>query len=140
MGVALVWFEAHHWLCWFWAHLNGVLVQVSVDMCNQPWATCLELPCYSLIVAVSTGLGCTWEGPGCVGEGLSCAQGSASYSSELGADQLKVHSSLRSVSTCQVFHHPVRLPGFPLEPFEEILRSGPQLATPHIPFHMVQTW
>ena len=45
---------------------GSVLVQfwyksVSDVVYNWPWATCLELPYYSLFVAASTGPGCSWE-------------------------------------------------------------------------------
>ena len=39
---------------------------MSYVVCNQPWATFLEIPCYSLYVVVSPGSVCACEGPICV--------------------------------------------------------------------------
>lgn len=52
---------------------------MSDVVCHQPWASCLELPHYSLFVSASTG-------SGCVGRCQYVLQGLAFSSLELGLD------------------------------------------------------
>ena len=99
------------------------------NVCNQSWNICLEVPRYSLFVAVSTGPGCVWEKLGSFK--ISFLKFWA------GGRSIKVQGFLRLVSTCQLLCFFLRLPVLLSESYEERLQSGPKLIMPHWPF---QAW
>ena len=66
LALALMLSESSHWVCWFWASLEGLWCRPMSDAaCDCSWATYLEIQSDPQYVATSAGFGWMWKRPSC---------------------------------------------------------------------------